>query len=247
MTDSVSSQIGKLAKRVAALKDTAMKVAYVRHTLQKMDVALVADLLTVTQASAESNDPAHRQLMLSISMALSDESCEKLRNAVADVLDTRDQGELAHMLRPAPEEKDEEAQRVPVFGLGRPLTLGERKSLARRNDRNLIARVLRDPHPSVIRILLENPTLTEGDVVRLCSRRPTAPEIQREVFKHRRWIVRYKVKMAIVLNPYTPLNVALQIVPHLNAQDLRRVAASQDLAERLRRSCSRRKAGSTTH
>jgi hypothetical protein len=95
--------------------------------------------------------------------------------------------------------------------------------------------------------LLENPGLTEGDVVRLCARRPTVPEIQREVFMHRRWIVRYKVKMAIVLNPHTPLNVSLQIIPHLNAQDLRRVAASHDLAEDLRDSCSRRRAGSSTH
>ncbi len=247
MADSVSSQTQRLAKRVAAMKDTAMKVAYVRHTLQKMDVSLVADLVTVTQASAEGNDPAHRQLLLAISMALSDEGCEKLRNAVANVLETREQDELAHMLRSVTDESQEETQRVPDFGAGRPLTLGERKSLARRNDRNLIARVLRDPHPSVIRILLENPTLTENDVVRLCSRRPTVPEIQREVFKHRRWIVRYKVKMAIVLNPHTPLDIALQILPHLNAPDLRRVAASQDLPERLRRSCDRRKAGTTTH
>mgnify|MGYP005806765227 FL=1 len=229
------------------MKDTAMKVAYVRHTLQNMDVSLVADVVTVTQASAEGNDPAHRQLLLSISMALSDESCERLRNAVADVLETREQEELAHMLRAVPDESPEEAQRVPDFGADRPLTLGERKSLARRNDRNLIARVLRDPHPDVIRILLGNPPLTESDVVRLCARRPTVPEIQREVFRHRRWIVRYKIKLAMVLNPHTPIDIALQIIPHLNAQDLRRVAASRDLSEKLRKSCHRRKAGTTTH
>ena len=72
---------------------------------------------------------------------------------------------------PDPNDEDD-AQRIPDFGVGRPLTLGERKSLARRPDRDLIARVMRDPNPDVIRILLNNPGLTESDVVRVCARRP---------------------------------------------------------------------------
>jgi hypothetical protein len=170
-----------------------------------------------------------------------------MRDSVADLLESRGQPEVAQMLRVAPGSIPETAQRVPDFGRGRPLTLGERKSLARRNDRNLITRVLNDPHPSVIRILLENPALTENDVVRLCSRRPTVAEIQREVFRNKRWIVRYKVKLALILNPYTALNIALQIAPHLNAQDLRRVVQSRDLSERLRKACDRRREGATTH
>ncbi|MGD8861254.1 MAG: hypothetical protein PVI30_14700, partial [Myxococcales bacterium] len=111
------------------------------------------------------------------------------------------------------------------------------KALARRNDRDLITRVLRDPHPDVIRILLGNPALTEEDVVRLWARRPASREVQREVFGSPRWIVRYTVKTALVLNPYTPVDVALQIAPHLKAQDLRRVARSNDLRTELRQAC----------
>ena len=66
---------------------------------------------------------------------------------------------------------------IPDYGRGRPLTLGERKSLARRPDRAMLDRLLHDPHPDVIRRLLRNPRLTEDDVVRLAARRPGRPEV----------------------------------------------------------------------
>ena len=67
---------------------------------------------------------------------------------------------------------------------GRPLTLGERKSLARTHDRSLIQRVVRDPHPDVIRILLDNPSLTEEDVGRVCAQRGrTTPNVLQTVYR----------------------------------------------------------------
>jgi hypothetical protein len=128
---------------------------------------------------------------------------------------------------------------VPDFGKGRVLALGERKALARRQNRDLIARVLRDPHPDVIRILLGNPGVTEDDIVRLCAQRPVASDVLREVFKNPRWLVRYKVKLALTLNPYAPLDVTLQLAPHLTAPDQRRVIAAADVPELLREACAR--------
>lgn len=144
------------------------------------------------------------------------------------------------MLDRQPEKIDPESLRIPDFGTGRLLTLGERKSLARKNDRKLISRILQDPDTSVIRILLNNPTVTESDVVRLCSRRPIAADVLREVFRNSRWIIRYRVKMAIALNPHTPIDLSLQIIPHLHSQDLRRIYRAHDLPKDLRQSCNRR-------
>ena len=56
---------------------------------------------------------------------------------------------------------------------GRPLTLGERKSLAKKPDRDLLERLLADPHPDFIRGVLRNPRLTEDDVVRFVARVPS--------------------------------------------------------------------------
>lgn len=126
---------------------------------------------------------------------------------------------------------------VPDYGRGRVLTLGERKSLARRPDRRLIDRVLRDPHPDVIELLLMNPRLTEPDVVRLCARRPNAPDILLRVFRSTRWVLHPKVRTALALNPTTPPAVAEAIVPLLTPEDLRSLARDGHAADAVRRRC----------
>jgi hypothetical protein len=237
--ESDSIQANQLAERVATILDSNLRIAYIRHLLQQMDVVQLADLITIAKANAETRNPLHSNLLLYILLALSDESCEQLKHAVSTLLHSRDRQDLSKMLLQSSADTDRQSFRVPDFGLGRQVTLGERKAFARRSERQTIAQALRDPHASVIRILLDNPALTESDVVRLCARRPILPEIVREVFRSWRWIVRYDVKTAIILNPNTPLDISLQLVPQLKSQDLRRVITTPNLPQELYESCQR--------
>lgn len=242
---SAEAQTELLAKRIQTIVDPAMRAAYLRHTMLSMNAAEVADLLIVTRAQAEARSPRHESLHTALCLALADELCAALREAVSTLLDVRFQHALARSLRQhAP---GEEEVQVPDFGMGRPVTLGERKSLARRRDRELIARVIRDPHPDVIRILLLNPRVTENDVLRLCARRPVSSDALREVFRCDRWIVRYAIRVALILNPYTPLDVALQLAPLLHDQDLRRVLEAGDLPSELHDACQRRAEQGAVH
>jgi hypothetical protein len=138
---------------------------------------------------------------------------------------TMSQRELAKSL--APER--------PLKPAGRALTLGERKALARTHDREQILLLIRDPHPAVIAILLDNPHLTESDIVRIASGRPAVPASLSTVAAHPRWSVRHLVKRALVLNPSTPLADAIRIATTLRPQELRELAADVSLPEVLRR------------
>jgi len=127
---------------------------------------------------------------------------------------------------------------------GRPLTLGERKQLARTaatqpGQRELLDRLLRDPDPAVIRLLLQNPKLTESDVIVIAARRPTRPEIQREVFAAGRWVARYRVKRTLVLNPFTPSDLAIRLLGFLRDRDLALVAVDAELAPAVREAAER--------
>lgn len=237
---SAEEQTELLARRIQGIQDAQMRTAYLRHTLLSMRPHDVADVLSVARAYAEARQPRHAALLTCLSLALAHESCRALRYTVAAVLQARDEVSLARSLQQEGVLEDEDALRVPDFGMGRPVTLGERKSLARRHDRELIARVIRDPHPDVMRILLGNPRLTENDVLRLCARRPVASEVLREVFRSARWIVRYPIKLALVMNPYTPLDIGLQLLPLLHEQDRRRVVEAADLAPELHDACRQR-------
>lgn len=245
--DSHGSPARRLVQLVERLADRALAVAFVRHELARIAPDEGAALLAELAAGAEARDPGSTHLMLLASIALAD--AEPVRLAIATAAEARGELEVVRRLVPSsPERETDEAQHpIPDFGKGRPLSLGERKSLARRRDRQLLARVLRDPHPDVIRILLTNPALTEPDVVRLCARRPIVPDVLREVFRSARWMVRDAVRLAIVKNPYAPVDVALSIVPHLKAQDARELASSPELPELLREACVRALEPRTIH
>lgn len=117
----------------------------------------------------------------------------------------------------------------------RPLTLGERKALARTHRRDKILLMLRDPHPAVVQILLDNPHVTESDVMKMASMRPAVPESLGKIAAHPRWSVRHAVKRSLVLNPSTPLADAIRIATTLRAPELAELAADHSLPETLRK------------
>lgn len=142
------------------------------------------------------------------------------------------QGELPRQL-----EKQLGPER-PLRPADRPLTLGERKALARTHRRDQLLLLIRDPHPQVVGILLDNPHVTEADVVKIAAARPAAPESLAKVAAHPRWSVRHAIKRALVLNPATPLADAIRIATTLRAPELAELAADHALPEPLRRHAS---------
>lgn len=251
------------ARTLGGMVDTKLQVAWLREQLVRLGAARAADVLTIVLCRAEQREERYAVVLLRASMALTGPELAGLKRAIACCAEARTQTGLARFLGandPAPESvalsaggdgagesepteralsgMDPALRRALQTGKGRPLSLGERKSLARRRDRNVLARALRDPHPDVVRILLDNPALTELDVVRLCAQRPVQPEVLALVFAHVRWIVRYRVRLTLVLNPHTPEEIALQLLPHLTTTDLRAVARSGELSARVREACA---------
>jgi hypothetical protein len=119
---------------------------------------------------------------------------------------------------------------------GRPLTLGERKSLARRPDRETMRRLLADPHPDVIRRCLRNPRMTEDDLIPLVARRPGRAQVLAEIARSR-WVHQSRVRLALVLNPTTPLEISVRIAGLLLKPELEMVARSPRVPGALRAVC----------
>ena len=117
---------------------------------------------------------------------------------------------------------------------GRTLTLGERKALARTHLREQLLLLIRDPHPAVVEILLDNPHVTESDVLKIASTRPAVPDALAKIAAHPRWSVRHPVKRALVMNPATPLADAIRIVTTLRLAELAELANDPALPDALR-------------
>jgi hypothetical protein len=126
----------------------------------------------------------------------------------------------------------------PLRPTDRPLSLGERKALARTHRREKLTLLVRDPHPQVVAIILDNPHVTEHDIVRMAAARPAVPESLATIARHPRWSVRHGIKRALVLNPSTPLADAIRIATTLRSPELVELAQDASLAEPLRRHAS---------
>jgi hypothetical protein len=217
----------ELRRRCASIHDRALRFAVVRDALLRSSASLAVELVELSL-----EDPDDVSLLGAVALSL-DELLPQ-RAAAAWLARAAGRELAAAMLEPASATEAPPELRVPDFGVGRPLTLGERKSLARRRDRNVLARVLRDPSPDVVRILLENPALTEADVVRLAARRPIDPRVLLALVVDLRWVIRPAVRKSLVQNPSTPLDVALRLLPHLNRSELAELERAADLREPLR-------------
>lgn len=209
----------RLARAADEVGDVALRVSFVRHELQRLPSADAVDVLRLAQLATHARDVRARKLFLIAGIGLAPSAATPLRAQLADAALQRGHRELARILVRDPVESPE-AERVPDFGFARPITLGERKSLARRRDRPFLVRVLADPHPDVIRLLLGNPMMVEADIVRLATRRPIAPDVARELAGSPRWMLRPAIQVALVKNPGTPRDVSLWLVPLLPGAEL---------------------------
>jgi len=100
------------------------------------------------------------------------------------------------------------------------LTLGERRSLARSHLIKHLEKLLSDPDPVVIENLLNNPRITEKEVLKIASKRPNSPHVLKRVALHKKWSKRYDVLKAVSRNPYTPTRISIALVEFMLVQDL---------------------------
>ncbi|HXI10309.1 MAG TPA: hypothetical protein VNK06_05835 [Thermodesulfobacteriota bacterium] len=116
------------------------------------------------------------------------------------------------------------------------MTLGERRTLSKGLIRDKLARLLADPDPMVVRNLLDNPRITEKDVLKIASKRPGSARILKTIAVHRVWSRRYDVIKALVSNPYALPRVTIALLDALLTQDLKAIAGDGSLHPEVTRS-----------
>ncbi len=231
-----------LVRATLSLADAGLRMRYVSSLARDWPIGSLAETLDAVCERAEQAEAAAREALIAIVDALNGEGMEDLgqrlhERAAADSLLA-----LERLIR-LPPRSHRPTSSVPPDpreggreGPGRPVPLGERKSLARRPDRDTLHRMLRDPHPDVIRRCLANPRLVEDDVVRLGARRPGRPEVLGEIARSP-WVHRPRIRMTLVMNPATPLEVVVRLVGLLLRPELAMAARSPGVAAPVRALC----------
>jgi hypothetical protein len=119
------------------------------------------------------------------------------------------------------------------------LRLGDRITLARLATSPVLPLVLVDDDRRVVEAALMNRRLREEDLVTVLKR-DDVPRITLEACaSSSRWSVSYAARLALVLQPRTPLPVALLQVSSLVPRDLRRVSEADQLRPLVRAAARR--------
>lgn len=235
-------QTRALVKKLKVIREPRMRCAALAEYLAREPTEVVVEVLAEV-VSRVREYPDFRAAAEAITATLIDPELVGYDDRSRLYAAAKDAGhdEISHLFfdsspSSAPEhdfDEDLSAERAVVPG-GRPLTLGERKSLARGHQRELLEHVMRDLHPDVVTILLDNPHLTERDVLVIASRRPSPPASLAVVASNHRWRARYSVKRALAMNPHTPTHLAMQLATNLRPADLRALRDDPNLADALR-------------
>jgi hypothetical protein len=239
-----------LVRAILSMSDGALRATYVASVARAEPPESLARALDAVCERAEQAEAPAREALVAIVDALNAEGMGPVVQALREQAAGESLLALERLIRhpmraPAPSatgsvhppSAPRAAPGQVVTREGRPLTLGERKSLARRPDRETLQRLFADPHPDVIRRLLRNPRLTEDDVVRLAARRPGRGELLAEIARETRWVHRPRVRMALVMNPATPLEMAARIAGLLLRPELELVVGSPGVPAAVRALC----------
>ena len=119
------------------------------------------------------------------------------------------------------------------------LALGEQITLARTGGRSVVLVMRRTRQEPVALALLENPRLVEDDLVAMAAIPDTPPPILDVIARSRRWMQRYRVRMALLQNRRTPVGTALTLLPGLLRRDLESLALHPERPRLLRLSAVR--------
>jgi len=225
----------RLSRLLASLRDPALRSRRAAEVLGGLPAAEAIALLgELARRARRKTDPASAALegaLRGCHLHLAPEQLAALRAAA----ELAEEPELRALFSSAasPRAFDHDRE-VWVDRAMRAQPLGTRKQLARGRDRDALARLASDPDPSVLRVLLENPLVTEREVLVAASRRPTRAALLEEIFRSARWSQNRRVRRALALNPYSPPALAATSLALLTAPDLREVAGDATLAAEVR-------------
>jgi hypothetical protein len=222
----------RLIQALVALPSTELRATWLSEQLGRWPIADAARLVNALAESSERGESGAREALMALVVLLVRPAAAPLVDQLRAAATEQRLLSLDRLVRRAPVPRmllpDSESAAVPDYGTGRELTVGERRSLARRPDRAALDKLLHDPHRLVIRQLLENPMLTEDDVVRLAARRPPRPEVTDELAKSPRWLKCSRVRIALLHNPGSPTGLTLPLLGLCTRSELSEVVQSSE-------------------
>jgi hypothetical protein len=142
------------------------------------------------------------------------------------------------------------AQRPPVDDEGNEINLtltqrvmklstNQKITLAIKGGKEERTLLIREANRLIQVNVIRNGRITEGEVAYIAQMRTVNEEVLRIISNSREWMKKYPITKALVMNPRTPLPVAMTHFKRLYDSDMKLIIKDRNVAELLRREAKR--------
>lgn len=128
-----------------------------------------------------------------------------------------------------PEEAKPEEENRSLYAQIQSMTVAQKVKLAIKGNKDARMILIRAANRLVQRMVLQNPRITEDEILALAKNKSTDDEILRLICENREWTTSYAVRSALVENARTPLSKALRFLPTLGDREIRVLAKSKNV------------------
>lgn len=131
----------------------------------------------------------------------------------------------------------DEAEAANFFTLIQSLTIPEKIKLAMFGNQIARSLLIRDTNRQIPMFVLQNPRLTENEILDFAKNTNLDDAINRAIAGNSKWMKSYSIKLAIVSNPKTPIDVSLRWLKFMQDRDMRRLAKSKGIPQVVAGQC----------
>lgn len=113
------------------------------------------------------------------------------------------------------------------------VTMGvaQKIKLALRGNKDARQILLRENNRLIRRLVLQNPRITDGEILQITHNRTADDELLRIIGERREWIRNYQVRLGLATNPKTPTMIAMKQLSFLGDRDIRALAKSRNVPQ----------------
>jgi hypothetical protein len=99
-------------------------------------------------------------------------------------------------------------------------------TLGNKEARNIL---IKNPNRIIVQAVLNSPKITDEEVILFAGNKNLSKEVSVTISNKKEFIKNYRVKVALLNNPKTPLPTAIKFLRHLLPKDLRSIAKSKNV------------------
>jgi hypothetical protein len=123
----------------------------------------------------------------------------------------------------------EEKKRLTLSQRIMKMSISEKIKLATVGNKEARSLLIRDTNRLVAVAVIRSPRITDGEVLMIAHNRAILEDVLRVIYSNREWVKMYKVKLALVKNPKTPLAISMKFLSTIRESEIKELSRDRNI------------------